>query len=168
MVDQVSALNDRGIPAALLSSANTEQENTEVLQRLVGRKKNVTKRSEARSCVDTDAAALKPIKLVYCTPELIETTRFRAILTELFRKGKLSLFAIDEAHCLSTWGHDFRPAYRKLNWVRASMPSVPCMACTATVGFIYSLFLLLSSPSSPMFNICKPSNLSTGDTESNF
>eukprot|EP00566_Odontella_aurita_P002706 CAMPEP_0113582098 /NCGR_PEP_ID=MMETSP0015_2-20120614/31702_1 /TAXON_ID=2838 /ORGANISM="Odontella" /LENGTH=969 /DNA_ID=CAMNT_0000486685 /DNA_START=195 /DNA_END=3101 /DNA_ORIENTATION=+ /assembly_acc=CAM_ASM_000160 len=132
MVDQVSALNDRGIPAALLSSANTEQENTEVLQRLVGRKKNVTKRSEARSCVDTDAAALKPIKLVYCTPELIETTRFRAILTELFRKGKLSLFAIDEAHCLSTWGHDFRPAYRKLNWVRASMPSVPCMACTAT------------------------------------
>jgi superfamily II DNA helicase RecQ len=125
MVDQVQSLNKKDIPAALMSSSNGERENMEVMQRLVGRRSD-TKQSKHSKALPP----LKPIKLLYCTPELMETTRFRAILNELYKNGKLSLFAIDEAHCLSTWGHDFRPAYRKLSWIRTSFPDIPCMVCT--------------------------------------
>lgn len=141
MIDQVHGLNERGINAALLSSANAEKENIHVMQRLVGRKvdedksqskKKKTNKESTTTTTTTITPPVKPIKLLYCTPELVETTRFRAILTDLYKRNQLSLFAVDEAHCLSTWGHDFRPAYRKLSWLRTSFPEVPCMACTAT------------------------------------
>lgn len=123
MVDQVQSLLARGIEAALLSSASGERHNTHILERLLGRSRNETKTKKT-------VPPLKPLRLLYCTPELIQTTRFRDVIMELHHKSCLALIAIDEAHCLSTWGHDFRPAYRKLNWLCSF--NVPIMACTAT------------------------------------
>lgn len=57
---------------------------------------------------------------------------FLSVLDGLYQKGMLSLFAIDEAHCISSWGHDFRPAFRNLSVLKQKFPAVPIMALTAT------------------------------------
>lgn len=126
MVDQVQALNDKGVSAALISSANGAKNNKEVMDRLLGRASKASKKKSK------NPPNLKPITLLYCTPELCQTDRFRKVLFELHEQDRLALFAIDEAHCLSTWGHDFRPAYRKLQWLRTSFSNVPFIVCTAT------------------------------------
>jgi len=126
MVDQVQALNDKGVSAALVSSASGARNNNEVMERLLGRPLKAQKK-KSKNLPD-----LKPITVLYGTPELCQTERFRKILVELNEQNRLAMFAIDEAHCLSTWGHDFRPAYRKLQWLRSSFPHIPCTVCTAT------------------------------------
>ena len=135
MQDQVQALNAKGIPAALYSSANGQRQNTEVLQRLVGKsssKKGDKKKRAGGGSSSTEQPPPEPLKLIYCTPELIETDKFRAVLTDLYKRRELALFAVDEAHCLSTWGHDFRAAFRKLTYLRQTFRDVPVTACTAT------------------------------------
>ena len=126
MVDQVRALNDKGIAAALVSSANGASRNNAVMERLLGRPLQTQKKGSK------DPPKLKPVTILYGTPELVQTERFRRVLIELYGKNQLAFFAIDEGHCLSTWGHDFRPAYRNLQWLRTSFPNIPCTVCTAT------------------------------------
>ncbi|ACI64565.1 predicted protein, partial [Thalassiosira pseudonana CCMP1335] len=109
MVDQVNNLHKKGIHTAACWSS-----------------------SHRKSKRNIQDMRLTPIQILYCTPELLETDKFRAILTKLHSARRLHLIAIDEAHCLSTWGHDFRPAYRKLRLLREAFPSVPIMACTGT------------------------------------
>ena len=159
MVDQVGALNARGVPAAMLSSACGQRANAEVLRRLAaggaadwgddggGRGSGSgngdgdgdgngngdgDRDGDGDGTASVPPSPPVPLKLVYATPELIETQRFRAVLSDLHGRGGLALIAVDEAHCLSTWGCDFRPAYRKLAWLRRAFPGVPLMACTAT------------------------------------
>ncbi|KAF0931191.1 hypothetical protein E2562_002540 [Oryza meyeriana var. granulata] len=72
------------------------------------------------------------LKLLYVTPELVATPGFKAKLAKLYNRGLLGLVAIDEAHCISTWGHDFRPSYRKLSSLRNHFPDIPILALTAT------------------------------------
>jgi ATP-dependent DNA helicase RecQ len=72
------------------------------------------------------------ITLLYAAPERITTPRFLALLTSLFERGQLSLFAIDEAHCVSQWGHDFRPEYRAMSVLHEQFQGVPRLALTAT------------------------------------
>ena len=73
------------------------------------------------------------LKLLYVTPErLAKSMTLRELLTQLAERGMLARIVVDEAHCISEWGHDFRPDYRKLGELRASFPSVPFMALTAT------------------------------------
>lgn len=73
-------------------------------------------------------------RLLYVTPELCLTQTFRRTLQTVHAQGQLIRVAIDEAHCISEWGHDFRPAYKELSWFRNALsnPSVPITAVTAT------------------------------------
>ena len=128
MVDQVNNLHKKGVlTAACLSSSVSAKAKTEIFQRLQHDKKEAQKGKEQTASQSN--SNLTPIQLLYCTPELIETERFRTVLSKLHASNRLHMFAIDEAHCLSTWGHDFRPAYRKLTWVRDAFPEIPIMAC---------------------------------------
>lgn len=109
MKDQVEALRANGIAAEALNSANDEIANRQIAER----------------CLSGD------IKLLYISPERL-MTELRWMQTML----KVSLFAIDEAHCISQWGHDFRPEYTQLGNLHELFPNVPIMALTATADKI--------------------------------
>ncbi|KAK9131431.1 hypothetical protein Sjap_011918 [Stephania japonica] len=92
-----------------------------------------TQKPPVREKIYEDLDSAKPtLKLLYVTPELIATAGFMPKLKKVYNRGLLNLIAIDEAHCVSTWGHDFRPSYRKLSSLRNHLPSVPILALTAT------------------------------------
>ena len=110
MHDQVGALHEAGVAAAFLNSTQTYEESSALEKQLL--------RDE--------------LTLLYAAPERINTPRMKDLLRTLHLRGKLSLFAIDEAHCVSQWGHDFRPEYRSLSLLHELFPDVPRMALTAT------------------------------------
>ena len=109
MRDQVDTLRANGIEAAALNSENSSDSDTIIRRR----------------CMAGD------IKLLYISPEKI-LTEIPYLLTRI----RISLFAIDEAHCISQWGHDFRPEYSQLGNLREQFPNVPIMALTATADRI--------------------------------
>jgi ATP-dependent DNA helicase RecQ len=106
----VGALHEAGVRAAFLNSTLSSAEAQDVEQRL--RRGDIT--------------------LLYAAPERITTPRFLALLDSLYAQNLLSLFAIDEAHCVSQWGHDFRPEYRGLTILHERFAKVPRVALTAT------------------------------------
>lgn len=109
MKDQVEALCANGIAAGALNSSNNETENA-VLR---------------RACTDGK------LKLLYISPE-----KLIAEANYLLRDMHISLFAIDEAHCISQWGHDFRPEYAQLDFIHEMFPNIPVIALTATADKI--------------------------------
>jgi ATP-dependent DNA helicase RecQ len=114
MHDQVGALHEAGVEAAFLNSTLTGDEAWAIEKRL----------------------ARGELTLLYAAPERVTTPRFLSQLEALAQQGRLSLFAIDEAHCVSQWGHDFRPEYRALTVLHERFPSVPRIALTATADAI--------------------------------
>lgn len=109
MKDQVESLCANGIPAGALNSSNDESENANL----------------RRACISGN------LKLLYISPE--------KLLSEadyLLRDMTISLFAVDEAHCISQWGHDFRPEYARMGFLRTQFPNVPMIALTATADKI--------------------------------
>ncbi len=110
MHDQVGALHEAGVSAAFLNSTLSGEEASDVERRLL--------RGE--------------ITLLYAAPERVTTLRFLALLDSMYDRGQLALFAIDEAHCVSQWGHDFRPEYRALTVLHERFAGVPRIALTAT------------------------------------
>jgi ATP-dependent DNA helicase RecQ len=106
MQDQVDALEEVGVRAAFLNSTQTYEEASRI-ERLV---------------------RTGEIDLVYVAPERLMTER----CLNLFQNSNIALFAIDEAHCVSQWGHDFRPEYIKLSILHEQFPNVPRIALTAT------------------------------------
>lgn len=106
MKDQVDGLRNNGIGAAFLNSSQTPEEQMHVM----------------------DDATNGRLKLLYVAPERLGVASFIHSLEAL----PLQLIAIDEAHCISEWGHDFRPDYRLLKKLRTAFPQIPCIALTAT------------------------------------
>jgi ATP-dependent DNA helicase RecQ len=106
MRDQVAGLLEAGVNAAALNSTLTSQEASEIERRLIA----------------------GDIDLLYVAPERLVTPRCLSLLAQ----AKISLFAIDEAHCVSQWGHDFRPEYVALSIIAERFPDVPRIALTAT------------------------------------
>ncbi len=106
MKDQVDALNACGVRAACYNSALREDEARRVLARLHSQE----------------------LDMLYVAPERLMSPGFMERLSEI----KISLFAIDEAHCISQWGHDFRPEYRQLDQLKQRFPGIPRIALTAT------------------------------------
>lgn len=109
MKDQVESLCANGIPAGALNSSNDESENANLRRAYISGK----------------------LKLLYISPE--------KLLSEadyLLRDMTISLFAVDEAHCISQWGHDFRPEYARMGFLRTQFPNVPMIALTATADKI--------------------------------
>ena len=111
MNDQIDALQQNGIPALALNSEKSETENRQTVDLLMQGK----------------------VKLLYISPEklLTEIDRWSSTITD-----RICLFAVDEAHCISQWGHDFRPEYTQLGTLKQRFPSVPIMALTATADRI--------------------------------
>ena len=110
MQDQVSALDEVGVRAAFLNSSLSGAEAAAVERRL----------------------RAGELDLLYVAPERLLTERCQRLFEDLQRSPGLALFAIDEAHCVSQWGHDFRPEYGQLAILRERFPAVPRVALTAT------------------------------------
>jgi len=110
MHDQVGALEEAGVHAAFLNSSLTLDEVQRIEREMMGGR----------------------LVLLYVAPERLTTPRMLAQLDSLEERGLLSLFAIDEAHCVSQWGHDFREDYLALNVLHERYPGVPRIALTAT------------------------------------
>ena len=108
MQDQVAQLNRRGIPATALFSGLRKRQIDILLD----------------NCIYGNT------KFLYVSPERIKTDLF----IERAKQMNISLLVIDEAHCISQWGHDFRPPYLEISAFRALIPSVPCIALTASAN----------------------------------
>jgi ATP-dependent DNA helicase RecQ len=106
MQDQVAQLGQMGIPAALLNSTLTATEQSEILREAIAGR----------------------YRLLYLSPERLA----RADTIDWLQRVPVSLFAIDEAHCISEWGHEFRPEYRQLSSLRRHFPDRPIAAFTAS------------------------------------
>lgn len=106
MKDQVDSLQANGINAAYLNSSQTRQESMAIL----------------------NAMQFGEIKLIYVAPERLMQPSFLERVQQL----NVSLIAVDEAHCISQWGHDFRPEYATLGQIKTVLPDIPVMALTAT------------------------------------
>jgi ATP-dependent DNA helicase RecQ len=110
MHDQVGALEEAGVHAAFLNSSQTGEEASRIEREMMSGR----------------------LTLLYAAPERLTTPRFLAQLASLQERGLLSMFAIDEAHCVSQWGHDFRSEYLQLSLLHERFPEVPRIALTAT------------------------------------
>ena len=110
MKDQVDRMVASGVPAAALTSAQD---------------------LDTRTRIERDVVAGR-YHLLYVAPERLVSEDFKKLLDEVTRRQGLSLLAVDEAHCVSEWGHDFRPEYRQIGATRARFPQTPLLALTAT------------------------------------
>ncbi|KAK8810591.1 hypothetical protein WA158_007166 [Blastocystis sp. Blastoise] len=114
MQDQVAKLKSLKINAEYISSSQTKLEVQSIIKKL---------KDTTHDCC---------IRLLYITPERLCQTDFKQIILDLYSRNQLKLIAVDEAHCISTWGVDFRRSYRSIWSVTSLMPKVPVMALTAS------------------------------------
>ena len=114
MQDQVDALLQAGVRAAFLNSSQDFATASEIERQL----------------------RMDELDLIYVAPERLLTERFLGLMDYMHGRNRLALFAIDEAHCVSQWGHDFRPEYIQLSALHQRYPSVPRIALTATADHL--------------------------------
>ena len=106
MQDQVKDLVSKNLKAVLLGSQLSTNEESVVFKEIEAKK----------------------YQFIYCSPEKLAQKHFQTLLSSL----PIQLFAIDEAHCISQWGYDFRPSYRKLDFLKKTFPAIPILAMTAS------------------------------------
>lgn len=111
MNDQIKSLENHGITCKMISSKQTKAENSDTYDDIIWTDK---------------------IKLLFVSPERAADEDFKIFVSGLVNSQKISFFAIDEAHCVSSWGHDFRKKYRELSFFKEMFPEIPVIALTAT------------------------------------
>lgn len=113
MQDQVQHLRDRNINAAMISSRGTTEEKHAAIRELTSGQ----------------------LDLVYLSPEMVNSSNMiQRVLSKLYESNMLARVVVDEAHCVSSWGHDFRPDYQGMSLFKEKFPEVPIMALTATAN----------------------------------
>jgi ATP-dependent DNA helicase Q1 len=154
VADQVSAAERAGVTAAAFSTALNREEKAAVLARLKAMAEDTPEArraaqgrletgavdnaaaAAAAGAVDVEAGAVAgALRLLYITPEMVAQSKtLAAILEKLHQRGRITLITVDECHCCSQWGYDFRPAYLQLHRLRTLLPGVPLLALTATAS----------------------------------
>lgn len=115
MEDQISHLNHKGIHASMLNSKMSSEERKHSFNLFIG----------------------GMLSLMYLSPEMIsKSAQCKRAISKLYNDGKFARIVIDEAHCVSSWGHDFRPDYKELKFFKEEYPDIPMMALTATANEI--------------------------------
>ncbi|GAA5996911.1 RecQ family ATP-dependent DNA helicase [Rhodotorula paludigena] len=131
MSDQVHNLRERGIAAEAIHASTSQDEIKSIMKRMLGKAAAPVKGKGKKKAEDDDNDA--EVKLVFITPERIDKSKtFVNTLQKCYDAGLLARFVIDEAHCISTMGHDYRPSYKSLQRLRVLFPKVPILAVTAT------------------------------------
>ncbi|GAA6062989.1 hypothetical protein JCM10212_004971 [Sporobolomyces blumeae] len=133
MSDQVHNLHARDIAAEAIHASTTQQESRDIMKRMLG-PAGAPKKGKKKAMDDEEAGGdHDEIKLVYVTPERIDKSKtFMSTLQKMYDAGLLARFVIDEAHCITMTGHDYRPAYLSLERLKVVFPKVPILAVTAT------------------------------------
>lgn len=117
------------VEACMLTGSTSKEQQRNITQRLT----QVKPTNKRISAADGDRRQEREIKLVYVTPEKIAKSKtFMSVLQKMANNGTLARIVIDEAHCVSQLGHDFRPDYKKLSILRQLFPHVPILALSAT------------------------------------
>ncbi|CAK1362559.1 ATP-dependent DNA helicase Q-like 4A [Cercospora beticola] len=94
---------------------------------------NSTTPHSAKQAILADLKSGHPLtRLLYVTPEYCQLDHFRSHLKIVYEQRELARIAVDEAHCISEWGHDFRPSFKELSWFKKEFPDIPMICCTAT------------------------------------
>ncbi|KAH9947446.1 ATP-dependent DNA helicase [Amylocystis lapponica] len=140
MKNQVGKLRRINVPVAALTSETPHGTKQETIKDL---------------CSDHPST-----RLLYVSPEKFCTTEFSRILAKVYEQGELNRLVVDEAHCISEWGHDFRAEYRRLGSFRDRFPSIPIMALTATATAVVQDDIVSSLKMSPdhLFKVVHPFN----------